>query len=257
MTEVPPEQFQAFVASVFNETDSIAKRYFNNHGDVDAKQDASPVNVADRVIEQLIREHIERAYPEHSIMGEEQADKQTASPHCWVIDPIDGTKAFIAGVPTFTTMIGLMHDDVPIYGAISQPIERRRWLSCEKYQPAAPIGDLAEAGLAELVCATTSDGYFSDKQLKALEHMEQQGAVIHHGGDAYAYMMLAEGKFDIVFDVGFQPYDVIPMLPILQEAGMWVGFFEDAKPSMRITNNVVVARSPDAGRAVLGLLLGR
>lgn len=289
MNKLATAEWASFVNAVLDETDEIARRYFKNHGQVATKADTSPVTEADRQIEQLIRRRIEAAYPDHSIIGEEQAAKKTASPYCWVIDPIDGTKAFIAGKPTFTTLIGLLYEGVPSYGIAAQPISKQRWSAVEAYQPEVPLplwGRLGEgldsvnrsshaptptptpvARVSDalplrgvefrgLNIATTSDGYFSALQLRALEQMTEQGTTITHGGDAYAYMMLTEGKGDAVFDVSFQPHDIIPLLPILQQAGLWVGFFENGQPTDKVSNNVVVSRNPELGHELREQLLG-
>ena len=318
MSKISPSDFQHFVESVLNETDKIAQHYFNNHGTIETKDDASPVTIADKEIERFIRDRIAQTYPEHGIIGEEGEDKSAQSPYCWVIDPIDGTKAFIAGKPTFTTLVGLMVDGVPTHGVVSQPVEQKRWSASDEYipisnlppiHPASPSlthpapstlahpapstlahparggGKGGESPSGETIdrmipatmpplpsasrspstpqagwiknmhIATTSEGYFSQAQLNAIEQMKQEGADITYGGDAYPYMMLTEGKLDAAFDVGFQPHDIIPLLPILQQAGVWIGFFDEGQATDTITNNVVVARDAEVGQWLLEKLL--
>lgn len=240
-----------FAKSLADLARPIARRYFQQSVNVAVKADHTPVTIADKEIEQAIRCHIRQRFPDHAIMGEEFGTENKEAEYCWVIDPIDGTKAFIAGRPTFTTLIGLTHRGRPVLGIVDQPISEERWAAVYSRDLAAPSADPQPVALQGLRMTTTSEGYFTPAQENAISRMRGQGADIAAGGDAYAYMMLLEGKLDAVFDVGFKPYDILPLMPILQKTGIWLGFFADGKQVTHVTDSVVAAREQSIGEQVL------
>ncbi len=105
-----------FMQSLVEESNKIALQYFHSNIKAEYKDDASPVTIADKLIEEFLREKISKTFPTHDILGEEFGDKRTNSEYCWVIDPIDGTKNFAAGIPCFATLIALCQNNVPILG---------------------------------------------------------------------------------------------------------------------------------------------
>ena len=227
--------YGAFASRLLDGAAEISLRYFGNHGAVDTKSDDSIVTIADREIEAFIRSQIEVAYPDHGIIGEEQGEKETDSAYQWIIDPIDGTKAFAAGYPTFCTLIGLLMDGEPVLGAVDQPVLKRRWAS-NNFSPAS----LQMGG----GIATTSIDYMSDAQLAALKQFKQQHHLqLLYGGDAYAYMMLLDGTLDAVFDVALKPYDILPILPVLaQDNSIKLQYFNHGKATDKPTGDIVASR---------------
>ena len=201
----------------------ILRTGFKTNFNVEQKADLSPVTQIDTQVERRIRSLIEAEFPEHGIVGEEFGNIRAESPYQWVIDPIDGTKSFIAGNTTFTTLIALLHDEKPIIGLIDQPILRERWAAIsgqktlynnEKLPPLIGNKKLAQATLS-----TTSTNYFSDAQANKFTSLKNSVANISLGGDAYAYAMLASGKLDVVIDAGMKPYDYCALPPIIEGVG--------------------------------------
>lgn len=245
------QEYLKFAETLADSARPIALKYFKQQVHTEYKADKTPVTVADKEIEQELRQRISAQYPDHSIMGEEFAMLEKPSDFCWVIDPIDGTKAFVAGVPTFTTLIGLMFQGKPVVGVVDQPVTKERWSAAIHSDLPAPSTSRSVTSLAGRNIATTSEGYFSNVQQCAIQRIREEGATLTFGGDAYAYMQLIEGTLDAVFDVSLKPHDILPMMPVLQKAELWIGFFEHGKHVMRMTDSVVVAKEQSVGEQVL------
>jgi histidinol phosphatase-like enzyme (inositol monophosphatase family) len=233
----------------------IAKKYFKQSIALDIKADQTPVTLADREIEAALREMILAKYPTHGIIGEEFGTAGEAQEYCWVLDPIDGTKAFVAGFPTFTTLIGLLHHGVPVVGLVDQPVLKERWIAIVPITVMSSNIPTVSQSIRGARLATTSMDYLSDGQKAALVRLKNQGANIIYSGDAYAYMMLVEGRMDVVFDVGLKPYDILPILPILAEKNLVVKFFEAGKVLDKPSGNVVAAVSENMANVILECLL--
>ena len=202
--------------------------YFKKGVDVVSKPDSSPVTIADRETEQKIRALITKHFPDHGIIGEEYGLTNEDSSVQWVLDPIDGTKSFIHGVPFYTTLIGIMIDREPVVGVINAPALDEL---C-----AAAIGH--GATLNGEPCKVRDTGKMSDATLLVTEirkfrecGMEEQfqelmsRTKLHRTwGDAYGHMMVAIGRADIMFDPVLNIWDAAALLPVLKEAG---GIFSD------------------------------
>lgn len=283
---ITPEYTMHFMSDLADKADSIARRYFKKTYQVQTKADKTAVTAADKEIEQTLRQSIKDVHPSHGIMGEEFGSEKMDAEYIWVIDPIDGTKAFIKGEPTFTTLIGLLKNGKPYAGMVSQAIERKRWCAVAS-APAAhvipakagiqraessaqkdtsslhpPPEIPAYAGMTKdkmqgdlLKIATTSWDYMTEKQRRRLKTMELQGHQITYGGDAYAYMMLAEGKLDAVFDVALKPHDILPLLPILKNAGVYLSFFDANGVSDEPTGNIVAAKTSQVTDKIIKMFM--
>ncbi len=126
----------AFADELADAAGEIVRRYFRRGVTVDDKADMSPVTIADREAEAALRVLIERRFPDHGILGEEHGSVRTGAERVWVLDPIDGTKSFISGVPLFGTLIALVEGGVPVLGVIDQPISRERWIGARGHKSA-------------------------------------------------------------------------------------------------------------------------
>ncbi len=189
-----------------------------------------PVTEADRAAEQAIRKVIREYFPDHGILGEEFGGEQLDSSHIWVIDPIDGTRAFISGLPVWGTLVGLMIDGDAQVGLMSQPFTKELfyalgdgafWSGPEYAQNGGSVAlktrDTTE--LSEATLFTTSPSLFNDKQKEGFDRLEKKVLLSRYGVDCYAYAMLASGFADLVIESGLQPYDVMGLIPIIEQAG--------------------------------------
>ncbi|MGC6472892.1 MAG: histidinol-phosphatase [Parvibaculales bacterium] len=201
---------------------------FRTATQVDNKLDAGfdPVTLADRRAEKAMRRLIEDVYPDHSILGEEFGAKQAGSWQ-WVLDPIDGTRAFITGLPIWGTLISLNHDGTPVLGVFDQPFTGERMTGAEG-QPTHFWKDghhLETAtrdcsGLADAVIATTDPRFFVNAPGEIqMNRVLETAKLMRYGGDCYNYAMLACGQLDAVIEQGLQAYDIQALIPIIEGAG--------------------------------------
>lgn len=208
-------------------SEEIAKKYFRqNNGEI-AKDDDSPVTKADREIEQIIRQEIERKFPNHGIIGEEFGNVRTDSDFIWILDPIDGTSSFIVGRPTFGTLIALTHKGKSVLGIMNQPITRERWIGIDGVGSTFNGKKITSRKCIEIydavMCSSSSFHFKNEdelvlKKLSAQTKYQKIGGIIY-GGDCYSYACLASGFVDIVIDPGLKVYDYAALQPIIEMAG--------------------------------------
>lgn len=200
----------------------VIRRHFRTRIAVDAKDDASPVTIADRQAEQVMRDMIAAAYPAHGIRGEEFGLHQPDAEWVWVLDPIDGTKSFVSGSLAFGTQIALLHQGQPVLGLIDQPITAERWLG-RAGEPTlfngAPIQTSPTARLAEAVVYTSAPDHFTAPQRQRYEALAAAARFSRSSHDCYAAGLLALGTVDLLLEGNVHDYDILPQMPIILGAG--------------------------------------
>ena len=220
--------FAAFVDQLAGAAGDAILPFFRTTLSVENKSRGAnfdPVTAADRAAEAAMRALIRKNFPEHGIVGEEYGDERTDAEYVWVLDPIDGTKSFISGMPAWGTLIALTRHGKPVYGMMHQPFTRERFTGdggASQYR--GPAGERALrarpcAALADAILMTTSPLLMSANERAAFERVEKSVRLSRYGGDCYAYCMLAAGHVDLVIECGLKPYDVIPLIPIIAGAG--------------------------------------
>jgi len=196
--------------------------FFRHPLAVDDKADLSPVTAADRAAEAAMRSLIERRFPDHGIIGEEFGRVRDDAELVWVLDPIDGTKSFISGVPLFGTLIALTRGGQPILGIIDQPISRERWCGVvgqESTHNGAKIRTRPCPTLAAATLFATSPDMFQGADAAAFARLKSAAKLTRHGGDCYAYGLVASGFIDCVVEAGLKPYDYCALAPVIEGAG--------------------------------------
>lgn len=189
------------------------------HGEFD------PVTDADRAGEEQMRRLISQFWPEHGIIGEEFGTERADAEFRWVLDPIDGTRSFISGVPLWGTLIGLMREERPLLGMMSQPFTGERfWSDGTHAKYRGPLGERRLSvrrcdSLAKATLMTTSPRTFSGVELAAYEAVERRARLARYSADCYAYCMLASGQIDLVIENGLSAYDIVALIPIVEAAG--------------------------------------
>ena len=224
---------------------------------VETKSDQSPVTVADRGAEELIRSLIAARYPDHGIIGEELGSHRADAEFVWVLDPIDGTKSFITGVPLFATLIALLHEGQPVLGAIHQPVLGQLM-----------IGDGKTTTLNERVvrCRTvtkvedatllTSDPLNPEKYQNGPRYdaLTRRAKLVRTWGDAYGYLLVASGWADICLDPIMNPWDVAALVPVIRGAG---GVITDWKGGAAYpADSAIAAGTPELHASVVQALNG-
>ena len=196
--------------------------YFRAEHGLEAKDDSSPVTLADKAAEAAMRRLIIAERPMDAIVGEEEENREGTSGRTWVLDPIDGTRSFIAGRPIFGTLIALLEDGWPVLGIIDQPIIAERWLGVtgrETLFNGKPAHARTCRELSKALLATTSPALFTDGQLHAFEHVDDAVMSTVLGGDCYNYGLVASGHLDIVIEAGLKLHDFAALVPVVEGAG--------------------------------------
>jgi histidinol phosphatase-like enzyme (inositol monophosphatase family) len=255
----------AFVAAAQAAADiagQVIRPLFRSALLVEAKGDASPVTEADRQAELAIRDLLRARFPDHGIWGEEFGPERQDAEWLWVLDPIDGTRAFVTGRPLFGTLIGLLHRGRPVLGLIDQPGIGERWLGVagEPTRFRSPLGGragcrpCARVGDAELSC--TSPDMFEPGDRPGFERLRGAARRVTWGGDCYAYGLLALGLVDVVAESTMKPWDWAALVPVVAGAGGLVTGW-DGKPLTLDSNGRVLAVGDPALLAeAVGLLGG-
>ena len=218
---VPPE-FVALAGHLADAARPIIRRYFRTPVAVDDKDDSSPVTIADREAEAAMRALIAAAHPDHGILGEEHGRHNTGAEWVWVLDPIDGTKAFITGKPCFGTLVALAHRGRPVLGLIDQAITDERWLGAAGRPTTlngTPTKVRACPELARAYAYTTGPEHFDATTRPGWDRIAAQVKLARYGADCYAYALLATGCIDLVVEAGLKPYDYAALVPVIEGAG--------------------------------------
>lgn len=219
-----------------------------------------PVTEADREAEKAIRSVIQAVYPTHGILGEEFGAENADSSHVWVIDPIDGTRSFISGVPLWGTLVGLTVDGDAVAGMMAQPFVGELFFATEAgafYEGPRGSGVLATRSTTKIENATlctTTPALFKNGGRVAFDRLEERVRLSRYGTDCYAYCMLAAGHVDLVVEVGLQSYDIVALIPIIEKAGGKVTDWNGGPAENG--GAIVAAATADLHRAALELLHG-
>jgi myo-inositol-1(or 4)-monophosphatase len=217
-----------------------------------------PVTAADRAAETAMRTLIRESFPDHGIVGEEFGNEGIDAEYCWVLDPIDGTKSFIAGMPAWGTLIALTRGGEPVYGMMHQPFTRERFTgdsNAARYR--GPAGDRALRvrrcdKLGDALLMTTSPLLMKESDRAAFGVVEQATKLSRYGGDCYAYCMLAAGHVDLVIETELKPYDILPLVPIILGAGGIVTGWDGGSPTAG--GRIIAAGDPRVHQAAMALL---
>lgn len=221
-----------------------------------------PVTAADREAEDEIRKRIKLRYPAHGIMGEEHGFERGAGPLTWVIDPIDGTRAFMCGMAQWGTLIALNDGTRPIIGVLDQPYMRERWVASNgstRFHRArgdtVHLKTRACRSLADAILSTTSPvGYFTDEEQDAFWALSARTKLTRFGGDCYAYGLLAMGFIDVIVESALKPWDIQALIPIVENAGGVVTSWEGG--SAVDGGRVIACGDPKLHAAVMETLAG-
>ncbi len=234
MSDDPLESRMASAANMAREAGELILRYYQ-HPElaVEQKADLSPVTVADREAEQLLRQRINETFPEDAILGEEFGETPGTSGWRWILDPVDGTKSFVHGVPLFGTLIGVEKNGRAEVGVCRMPALDEMayaatghgcWWQQGDQQPAkARVSDVAQ--LSDALLCYTSHGYFAGCGEAAVFEALRDGCRLSRGwGDCYGHLLVATGRADVIVEPELHPWDAAALIPIVREAG---GHFVD------------------------------
>jgi histidinol phosphatase-like enzyme (inositol monophosphatase family) len=253
------EALAEFAGALADAAGPIIKSYFRTCVAVESKADESPVTAADRAVEARLREMIEARWPDHGIAGEEYGLKAPDAEYVWSLDPIDGTKAFITGRPTFGPLIGLLERGVPLLGVIDCPILGERWIGGPgrpTTHNGAPVTATAAKPLSKAILAATSPHMFAGWETTAFELLRADVGLAVYGGDCHNYGLVATGTLDLVVEASLSDYDYLAPAAVIAGAGGLVTDWDGNPVRLGSTSRVIAARTPALHAEALRRLQG-
>jgi inositol-phosphate phosphatase/L-galactose 1-phosphate phosphatase/histidinol-phosphatase len=251
------DHFLSLAIDLADAAGEAIRPYFRQPLAVDDKPDLSPVTIADRAAEMAMRQLIAARFPAHGIIGEEFGRERAEAEYVWVLDPIDGTKSFISGVPLFGTLIALAHQGRPVLGIIDQPISRERWIGAAGHPTTlngTPIRCRPCPALAGASVFSTSPDMFKGDDAAAFARVGAAAKLVRYGADCYAYGLLALGSIDLVIEASLKPYDFSAMVPIVEGAGGIASDWRGMPLSLASDGRVLAAGDRRAHQQALALL---
>ncbi len=223
----------------------------------EVKDDSSPVTAVDRAVEDRLRDMIAREYPDHGIVGEERGAAAPESDHVWVLDPIDGTLAFLAGIPVFGTLIALLRGGVPAIGVIDLPATAERWVGCAG-RPTTRNGEAVRARpcaeLSTALLSTSNPDFYGAAEFEAFERLKSAVRWTVYGGSCLAYAQIASGRIDLGIDAGLDPVDYCALVPVIRGAGGAITDWQGADLGLHSGKRVLAAGDPHTHARALDLL---
>lgn len=233
-----------FAVEIAHQAGDLTLEYFRTDLQVDSKHDDTPVTIADRKAEELLRRRITERYPDHGVLGEEFGEHLGRSPGRWILDPIDGTFSFISGAPLFANLVGFEWEGRMVVGVIHLPalgetVHAAAGLGCLCNDRPARVSNIASLDQA-CVATTTIKGLQRTGRYAAYARLRDACAHDRGWPDAYGYALLATGRLDVMVDPIMSIWDVAPLLPVIQEAGGmltdWSGVATHTSPEALATN---------------------
>jgi len=250
--------YRSFLADLAAQSGDFIRPFFGNPDlVVETKLDATPVTLADRGAEELMRSMITRKFPAHGVIGEEYGNHQADADFVWVLDPIDGTKSFAAACPLFGTLIALLHRGQPILGAINQPILRQLMVGdgqtttlngrAVRVRPTTRIEDATF-----LTTNVHSPAQYQDGP--AFQALAARARLFRTWGDCYGYLLVASGWADVMCDPIMNPWDIAALIPVIRGAG---GVITDWQGNDPVNAKSIVAAGPGLHAQVIAALGGK
>ncbi len=247
-------EFNDFAKLLAEKSGEIIKKYHRTKVTIESKKDESPVTVADKAAEEVMRELIMKEFPEHGIIGEEFGKHNVAAEYQWVLDPIDGTKSFITGTVNFGTLIALLKNNEPVFGVINQPVLNDFMIGdgtvTTLNNEVVTMRELKNVNEATMLTSCYKDiGKYHDGS--KFDKLMQQVKIFRTWGDAYGYSLLAAGFADIMVDAVMSLWDLAAIIPVIRGAG---GIITDYYGEDPMTGNSILAANPDLHKQALALI---
>lgn len=239
------------VQELARRTGGVANRYFKSQLEVESKRDGSPVTIADRAAEQAAREWLASRFPDDGVLGEEMGLDKPEAKRRWIVDPIDGTKTFVRGVPLWGTLIAVAEGETVLAGAafcpaIDEIIAAAPGLGCWCNGSRSRVSGVSDVGAATVL---TTDERFreSPERLEGWRALSRAAAIARSWGDCYGYLLVASGRADVMIDPVMSPWDAAALKPIIEEAGGVFGDWSGARTafggSVIATNAALAAKA--------------
>jgi len=260
MTESCPSEFVDFAHRLADRAGEISIEHFRAPLDVERKGDLSPVTVADRGAEQALRALVHRHYPAHGFVGEEFGPHQPDAEFVWVVDPIDGTRAFVSGNPQFGNLVALLQGGQPILGVINMPAQQERWIGA-RGQGTQHRDSRGEQAARCRPCPGLDQAIFRTQVLmlsepEVFQRVRQRVGDTLFGGDCFAFGQIASGWLDIVVDAGLMTFDYLPLVCVVEEAGGLISDWRGKPLGLGSDGRVLASGDPRLHAEALEMLAG-
>ncbi len=250
--------YRAFMIELAQVSGEFIRPHFGNPSlAVETKSDASPVTIADRGAEEILRKLIHARHPGHGIIGEELGSENAGAEFVWVLDPIDGTKSFISGVPLWGTLIALLHQGQPVLGCIHQPILGQLMIGNGRSTTLneRPVKTRRTTRIADATLLTSdplNPGKYQDGP--RYESLVKQARLVRTWGDCYGYLLVAAGHADVMMDPIMNPWDIAALVPVIRGAGGIITDWNGGSPYP--AESTLAAATPELHAAVTRSLRG-
>jgi len=247
-------ELKNFSKYLADESGKIILRYFRSKVNIETKNDESPVTIADKHAEEVMRSLIEKEFPEHGILGEEFGVSNESAEYQWILDPIDGTISFITGAVTFGTLIALLKNGQPVLGVINQPVLNEFLIGDNDSAELNNVQvKVRECGKIENATLLTTDHLNIEKfqNAKAFENLMRRVKMYRQWGDCYGYYLVATGFADIMIDPIMSVWDTMALIPIIRGAG---GEITDYQGNDPVKGNSTVATAGKIHEDVISIL---
>lgn len=259
MSEQYLQQMFTFANQLADVSRQIILESLSNPMKFVTKSDLSPVTQIDQNVESALRKLINENYPDHGILGEEYSSEKLDSDYVWVIDPIDGTKAFITGMPVYGTLIALSYKSYPVLGIIDHPFTDERWAGQDGRQSTyngMPIQSRECVKLAEAIVSIGNPESLSDGERSAFLNLRKATKWGIYGGNCYAYGRLAMGSIDVSIDSGLDPFDYCALDAVIRNAGGAISDWEGQRLTIHSGHRCVASGDPALHKEVIKILSG-
>jgi histidinol phosphatase-like enzyme (inositol monophosphatase family) len=246
-----------FANTVADAARRTSLRYFRAELELHIKEDGSPVTVADRETERVIRDLLARSYPQHGVFGEEHGWTPTDCPYTWIVDPIDGTKSYLAGAPTYGMLLALLYDGEPVLGIVDIPALDERWCGVvgqATIMNGRPVKTRDCRAVEQAVLTVISPDRIESGDRPAVDELSRMARVRRYSSDGYAHPLLASGYVDMVVTGGQEPFDYLAVVPVVEGAGGRITDWGGEPLRLDSDGRILVTATPELHREALNVL---
>lgn len=251
------EEYMLFAEHLASEARAMLLSQQEARSSATLKADRTFVTDLDAAIEARLRRIIEEAHPNHGIVGEEEDSTRTQAEYVWILDPIDGTAPFIAGIPVYGTLIALAHHGVPVVGVMDLPVTAERWVGVAgrvTTHNGRPVSTRSCADLQGAILTASNPDFFADRELPVLNALKARTAWRIYGGCCMAYGLLASGRTDVAVDTRLKIYDYAPFKPIIEGAGGVITDWDGRSIDLHSGPQILAAGDPARHREALAIV---
>lgn len=244
------------IVAIVEDASKLAMSYFRQLLEIETKGDESPVTVADKAVEKRLRAALSAAYPDFGILGEEFGAEGLDKASYWVVDPIDGTRSFISGLPLFGMLLGLMQDGKPVLGIVGMPALNELYVGDESGATlnGAPIRCSQQTDLASATLFVNEGEHMLAREPQLLAELLKTGATRRLSYDCYPHALVAGGHVDVVVDFNLQPYDFLPLIPLIEAAGGVICDWDGQPLGLKSDGRVISAATPELAAQMVALV---